>query len=121
MAFVIKDTNPQYGGACYFVGTRKIHDPHGRACEAADFGDREHAKKFTSRSNAADRASALNKMAGRNQFVIEEESIYNQQYGRRRTANGFNGFGHLPEPRREAQPSYGGFDWQEDDNGYNGF
>ena len=44
MAFVIKDTNPQYGGACYFVGTRKIHDPHGRACEAADFGDREHVQ-----------------------------------------------------------------------------
>ena len=120
MAFVIKDTNPQYGGACYFVGTRKIHDPHGRACEAADFGDRENAKKFTSRSSAADRASALNKMAGRNQFVIEEESIYNQQYGRRRGTNGFTGFGTLPNP--EAQPSYGGFRWdEEDEGGYNGF
>ena len=38
MAYIIKDLNPQYGGQCYFVGTRKIKDPHGRDCEAADFG-----------------------------------------------------------------------------------
>ena len=121
MAFLIKDTNPQYGGMCYFVGTRKITDPQGRPCEAADFGDRANAKKYATRSNATQRINMLNKMAGRNQFVIEEESIYNQQYGHQRRANGFTGFGRLPEPMgREPQHAYGGFSWQDDD-GYNGF
>lgn len=120
MAFIIKDTNPQYGGMCYFVGTRKITDNRGCGCEAADFGDKANAKKFSSHSQAEERASILNKMAGRTQFVVEEESIYGQQYGRQRRANGFNGFGHLPEPGdRVAQPAHGGFDWQDD--GYNGF
>ena len=39
-SFIVRDTNPQYGGQCYFVGTRKIKDPHGRDCEAAVFGVR---------------------------------------------------------------------------------
>ena len=118
MAFIVKDTNPQYGGQCYFVGTRQIRDPQGRKCEAADFGDRENAKKYTRKADAEQRAEQLNKIANCKQFVVEEESIYNQQYGRRNKTNGFAGFGTLPEP----QPAYGGFDWQEEDNGgYNGF
>jgi hypothetical protein len=55
-------------------------------------------------------------MAGHAQFVVEEDTIYGQQYGRRRT-NGFNGFGRLPEPQA-AQ--HGGFVW-DDGDGYNGF
>ncbi len=118
MAFIVRDTNPQYGGQCYFVGTRKIKDPQGRSCEAADFGDKENAKRFSTKSEANARAQQLNKVAGHSQFVVEELSIYGQQYGRRKT-NGFNGFGHLPSP----EPSmHGGFDWHEDyDDGYNGF
>ena len=50
----------------------------------------------------------LNQMAGHKQFVVEEESIYGQQYGRRRQANGFTGFGHLPEPQA-APAQHGGF------------
>lgn len=119
-AYLIKDTNPQYGGMCYFVGTRRIKDPQGRDCEAADFGDLKNARKFTSRNEANERVQMLNKMAGRPQFVVEEQNIYTQQYGqRRRPTNGFNGFGNLPE--REPQPSRGGFSWQEDEGGYNGF
>jgi hypothetical protein len=116
MAYIVKDTNPQYGGQCYFVGTRKIKDPRGRDCEAADFGDREHAKKFSSRSDASSFVSHMNKIAGRQQFVVEELSIYGQQYGQRRT-NGFAGYGTLPQ----EQPSvHGGFRW-DDGDGYNGF
>jgi len=125
MAFIIKDTNPQYGGMCYFVGTRKIHDPQGRPCEAADFGDKANARKFNSRNEAAERVSMLNKMAGRTQFIVEEESIYGQQYGRQRRANGFTGFGHLPEPQ-DRMPQHGGFHFEEEEEpayggGYNGF
>ena len=123
MAFLIKDTNPQYGGQCYFVGTRKIRDPHGRECEAADFGSRECAKKYTSKGEATKRVSMLNQMARRNQFVLEEENIYTQQYGRRRmgATNGFTGFGHLPEPHATPAQQHGGFSWGGDDDGYNGF
>ena len=118
MAYIIKDNNPQYGGQCYFVGTRRIKDPQGRDCEAADFGDKASAKRFTSRDGAMERVRDLNKMAGKQQFTIEEDSIYGQQYGRKRT-NGFAGFGRLPEP----QPAmHGGFVWDDDeDDGYNGF
>lgn len=118
MAFIVRDTNPQYGGQCYLVGTRKIKDPNGRDCEAADFGDRENAKKFSSKSQANEHAARLNKIANAKQFVVEEVSIYNQQYGRQRRTNGFGGFGTLPE----AEPSmHGGFNWREDKGGYNGF
>ena len=116
MAYIVRDTNPQYGGQCYFVGTRKIKDPQGRGCEAADFGDREHAVKFASRSSANERASMLNKIANAQQFVVEELSIYGQQYGKRKT-NGFAGFGTLPQ---EEPHAHGGFRW-EDEGGYNGF
>ena len=118
MAFIIKDTNPQYGGECYFVGTRKIKDPNGRDCEAADFGDRANAKQFGAKSTAQSYASNLNKIAGRTQFVVEEVSIYTQKYGQHRKTNGFAGYGHLPSP----EPSmHGGFEWIEEDDGYNGF
>lgn len=127
MAFLIKDTNPQYGGQCYFVGTRKIRDPHGRDCEAADFGDKANAKKYASNREAQKRVDMLNQMAGHKQFVVEEESIYGQQYGRRRQANGFTGFGHLPEPQ-VAPAQHGGFSFApesdygyDDGDGYNGF
>lgn len=116
MAYIVRDTNPQYGGQCYFVGTRKIRDPHGRQAEAADFGGKENAVKFTTKREAESRASHLNKIANARQFVVEELSIYGQQYGKRRT-NGFAGFGTLPQ--EEAQ--HGGFAWVEDDGGYNGF
>ena len=116
MAYVIRDTNPQYGGQCYFVGTRKIKDPRGRDCEAADFGDRKHAAMFKSRSSADERAKVLNKIANAKQFVVEEFSIYGQQYGKRKT-NGFAGFGMLPQ---EEPQVHGGFKW-EVENGYNGF
>lgn len=121
-AYLVKDNNPQYGGMCYFVGTRRIKDPQGRDCEAADFGDKSNAKKFSSKSDAASLASNLNKMAGCNQFVVEEESIYMQQYGRpRRQTPGFTGFGRLPEPSN-AGGGNGGFRFIEDeDSGYNGF
>lgn len=117
-SFIIKDTNPQYGGECYLVGTRKMKDPNGRDCEAADFGDRKNAKVFTSAMEANGRANGLNKIAGRKQFVVEEVSIYGQRYGQRKT-NGFAGFGTLPDVE---QPSmHGGFMWEEDTDGYNGF
>jgi hypothetical protein len=115
MAFIVKDTNPQYGGQCYFVGTRKMKDPQGRDCEAADFGARENAVKFNSQSQAQSRADHLNKIAGGKQFVVEELSIYGQQYGRRKT-NGFAGFGTLPQ----EEAVHGGFRIMDDD-GYNGF
>lgn len=116
MAYIVRDTNPQYGGQCYFVGTRKIKDPRGRDCEAADFGDRDHAVKFNSKSSANDRAAMLNKIANAKQFVVEELSIYGQQYGQRRT-NGFAGYGTLPNP---SAAQHGGFVW-DDSDGYNGF
>lgn len=120
MDYIVRDTNPQYGGQCYFVGTRQIRDPQGRKCEAADFGDKDNAKKFKRKEDATSLARNLNKIANSQQFVVEEVSIYNQQYGRRRGTNGFTGFGTLPNP--EAQPSYGGFRWdEEDEGGYNGF
>lgn len=124
--FLIKDTNPQYGGQCYFVGTRKIRDPHGRDCAAADFGDKANAKKFSSKQQAADIANGLNKMAGHKQFIVEEQNIYSQQYGFRRPAqrtNGFTGFGHLPDPH--DTPQHGGFRFVDEEpsngGGYNGF
>ena len=126
MAFIIKDTNPQYSGMGYLVGTRKIRDPQGRDCEAADFGAKSNAKKFNDKRHATEFASVLNKMAGHTQFVVEEESIYGQQYGRHRASNGFNGFGHLPEPQ-DREPQHGGFSFvgsMSEDNGgggYNGF
>mgnify|MGYP003553755546 CR=1 FL=1 len=116
MAYIIRDTNPQYGGQCYFVGTRKIHDPNGRAAEAADFGDMPNSKKFTNKRDADEIARNLNKIAGNaNQFSVDEISIYNQQYGKRRT-NGFSGFGELP-----IEEPVGGFVWHEPSSGYNGF
>ena len=116
-SFIVRDSNPQYGGECYFVGTREVRDPQGRKCAAADFGDKDHAKRFSSSGDAQHLVDGLNKMAGRKQFVIEEVSIYNQRYGQRRS-NGFMGYGTLP---REEQPAmHGGFNWIEDD-GYNGF
>ena len=116
MAFIVRDTNPQYGGQCYFVGTRKIKDPRGRDCEAADFGERDNAVKFNSHSEAQSRANGLNKIAGRKQFVVEELSIYGQRYGQRKT-NGFSGFGNLPQ----EQPVHGGFRIMDENGGYNGF
>ena len=118
-SFIVRDTNPQYGGQCYFVGTREIRDPQGRKCAAADFGGKDNAKRFSSRSSADEQAAHLNKVAGRKQFVVEELSIYGQQYGQRRT-NGFAGYGTLPENRVEAA-AYGGFRWEEENGGYNGF
>ncbi len=115
MAFIVKDTNPQYGGECYFVGTRKMRDPNGRECEAADFGGIENAVRFSTRSSAQDRAAMLNKIANKKQFVVEEYSVYSQKYGQRKT-NGFAGFGSLPQPSQ----AHGGFVW-EDEGGYNGF
>ena len=114
MAFIVKDTNPQYGGECYFVGTRKMKDPQGRVCEAADFGSKENAVKFRSSGEAASRADQLNKIAGGKQFIVEELSIYGQQYGKRKT-NGFAGFGMLPQ----KETAHGGFRIMDD--GYNGF
>ncbi len=110
-SFILKDTNPQYGGQNYFVGTRKMTDPHGHMCEAADFGDKADAKKFSRRSDAQSRADVLNRMAGKKQFVVEEVSIYNQKYGQ------FRGI----KANADKQPSYGGFRWKADDGGYNGF
>lgn len=116
MSYIIKDTNPQYGGQCYFVGTRKMKDPNGRDCEAADFGERNNAVTFSRKSEADERAKMLNKIAGKKQFVVEELSIYGQTYGQRKT-NGFAGFGTL-----DREPSvHGGFSWVEDESGYNGF
>lgn len=121
-SFIVRDTNHQYGGQCYFVGTRKIKDPHGRDCEAADFGGKDNAKKFSSRSSAQGQADHLNKVAGNKQFVVEELSIYGQQYGQRRPTNGFAGYGTLPNGRMgQPAPSHGGFHWEEDGDGYNGF
>ena len=119
-SFIVRDTNPQYGGQCYFVGTRKIKDPHGRDCEAADFGGKDNAKRFSSRSDAQGHADHLNKVAGNKQFVVEELNIYGQQYGQRRT-NGFAGYGTLPHGRMEQPAAHGGFRWEEEDGGYNGF
>ena len=103
MAYLVRDTNPRYGGGCYFVGTRKIKDPHGRDCEAADFGDKEHAKRFTKKSEANDRAAFLNRFAPRkNQFVVEEDSIYSQRYGQRRASS--------------APREHGGFKWVNSDD-----
>lgn len=119
-SFIVRDTNPQYGGQCYFVGTRKIKDPHGRDCAAADFGEKENAKRFASRSSAEEHANQLNRVAGHKQFVVEEVSIYAQKYGQRRT-NGFTGFGALPRESME-QCYHGGFHWRGNENGgYNGF
>lgn len=132
MAYIVKDNNPQYGGQCYFVGTRKMRDQQGRQCEAADFGDRANAHQFSNKSEATKFASQLNKMGNTNQFTVEEVSIYGQQYGRRsaRQTNGFGGFGTLPNPGgRVPQPAaHGGFVFDDDmyggyeeQGGYNGF
>jgi len=116
MAYIVRDTNPQYGGQCYFVGTRKMKESNGNICEAADFGEKENAVKFKTKSEANNRADILNKMAGKTQFIVEEFTIYNQQYGRVKT-NGFMGFGTLPQ-----HANHGGFHWFDNDNsGYNGF
>jgi hypothetical protein len=117
MAFIVRDTNPKYGGQCYFVGTRKVKDPHGRDCQAADFGDKGNAKSFARKTDADNVAGHLNKIAGRKQFVVEELSIYNQRYGRQAT-NGFMGFGTMPAPSGAER---GGFKWHGDGDGYNGF
>jgi len=117
MAFIIRDTNPQYGGECYFVGTRKVKDNQGRPAEAADFGDRANARQFGSKKDAERLANNLNKIANKQQFVVEEVSIYMQQYGRKRKeTNGFVGFEELPQEQVANQQ--GGFKWQ---GGYNGF
>ena len=128
MAFIVKDNNPQYGGQCYFVGTRKMKDPRGRDCEAADFGDKANARQFSTKSQAQEFANHLNKMGNVKQFTVEEVSIYGQQYGRRNVSrtNGFNGFGTLPNPHSQPQPSmHGGFVFDdgmyEEEGGYNGF
>ena len=103
MAYLVKDTNPRYGGECYFVGTRKIKDPHGRDCEAADFGDKEHAVRFNSKQEANKRASFMNRFSpNKTQFVVEEDSIYNQRYGQRRTST--------------APREHGGFRWVNSDD-----
>lgn len=116
-SFIVKDLNPQYGGECYYIGTRKIKDHLGRGCEAADFGEKNNAKRFASRSSAENLANQLNKVAGKKQFIAEEVSIYGQQYGKRKT-NGFTGFGTL----HEAPSMSGGFHWNEEsESGYNGF
>lgn len=117
MAFIVRDTNPKYGGECYFVGARKIKDPQGRNCEAADFGDKGNAKSFGRKGDAEAVAKKLNQIANKHQFVVEELSIYNQQYGRRGT-NGFMGFGTMPAPSGAER---GGFKWHGDGDGYNGF
>ena len=114
MAFIIKDKNPQYGGESYMVGTRQMRDPHGQPCEAADFGERANAMQM-SRDEAHKRVRMLNQMAGREQFVVEEVSVYGQSYGRPRGTNGYMGMGQLPQ----EQPAHGGF--VINDNGYNGF
>lgn len=118
--FIIRDLNPQYGGQCYFVGTRRIKDPNGRDCEAADFGDKEHARRFTSKRDAESLTNNLNKIAGHTQFVLEECTIYNQRYGNRKT-NGFAGYGTLPREREMETIEHGGFRFIEDDGSYNGF
>ena len=114
MAFIIKDMHPQNGSTdcSYFVGTRKMKDPMGRDCEAADFGSIGDAVSFGSRNEAEARAAILNKIANRKQFVVVENSIYNRSYGKRRS-NGFSGFGTLPNSDEVYSEAEHG--------GYNGF
>ena len=129
MAFLVKDTAPR-GGAreSYFVGFRHVKDPQGRDCQAADFGEKMMAHKFDERGRAEEFVRNLNHMAGRQQFVTEELSIYGTQYGKRhQRTNGFMGFGTIPsgEPHAAA-PSRAGFNWDianydDDNDGYNGF
>lgn len=104
MGFIVKDLAPRFGEEAYYVGDRKIVDPQGRPCAAADFGDKSHAKQFSHKADANDFAKRLNTMARREQFVVEEVSIYNMSYSRPNYAaspnNGFEGYGGLP-PRRK--------------------
>lgn len=103
MGFIIKDRNPQFGGEAYYVGDRKVVDPQGRPCAAADFGDKRNAKQFTQKEEALQFAGHLNSMARREQFVVEEVNVYNMSYTRQGSShspnNGFEGYGGLP-PRR---------------------
>lgn len=125
MAYIVKDTAPQYGGIeeSYFVGMRRVRDPHGRECEAADFGEKQMAKKFEHKNDAESFVKNLNHMAQRNQFVVEELSVYGLSYGKRKRSNGFMGFGTLPSEEPHAA-SQAGFNWHgaaNDGDGYNGF
>ena len=120
MAFIIKDTHPQFEGQeAYMVGTRHIKDPQGRDCEAADFGSRERAKRFPNESEARAVTYALNKIARHEQFVVEEDNIYAMRYGQRKN-NGFSGFGTLSKEEPAAAQT-GGFVWKQAKGGYNGF
>lgn len=115
MSFFIKDTRAQGGGEAYMVGIRRIKDPMGRDCEAADFGDRANARSFT-KSEAEQRCHMLNQIAKSKQFVVEEESVLNMQYRRpRAAANGFMGVRQEPQPQ-----AAGGFRFTPGSN-YNGF
>ena len=119
MAFIIKDNHPQNEGEFYFVGRRKIKDPMGNDCEAADFGTYAEAHQFSSRGDAEQIAGALNQMARQKQFTVEEISVYNQRYGKGRT-NGFSGFGTIPGEKTPTR--HGGFVFDESvSGGYNGF
>ena len=130
MAFIVKDTAPQYGGIgeSYFVGMRRVRDPHGRECEAADFGEKQMAKKFEHKGDAESFVKNLNHMAQRKQFVVEELSVYGLSYGKRKRSNGFMGFGTIPSEEPHAA-SQAGFNWHGggitndgfDGDGYNGF
>lgn len=127
MGYIVKDTMPQNGMAeSYFVGFRKVKDPMGRDCEAADFGEKMMAKEFRDSSEAQKFASSLNQMAKRTQFVIEEKqgAVYGMKYGKRRERNnGFLGIGTIPSEEPHAE-SMAGFNWHgtyDGNGGYNGF
>ena len=112
MAYIIRDTNSNYGGEYYFTGVRKMKDFKGRDCEAADFGTVDDAYRFVDKPEAQKRADVLNKIAHCEQFVVEEVSIYNQRYGKRGN-NGFKGF--------RDYPGYEEVTTLAQKDGYNGF
>ena len=71
MAFIIKDTHPQFEGQeAYMVGIRHMKDPQGRGCKAADFGSLERARRFPNEKEARAVTDALNKIARHEQFVL---------------------------------------------------
>ena len=106
MGFIIKDRNPQFEVEAYYVGDRKVRDPQGRDCMAADFGEKKNARQFANVEDANNFATQLNHMARREQFVVEEVNVYSMSYTRGRKSdtnsphNGFEGYGGLP-PRRQ--------------------
>ena len=117
--FIIKDLHPQVKIDCYFVGTRKVKDPQGNVCEAADFGPIDSAKRFSSKNEANAISETLNKIANRKQFTVESIDIFSQKYGQKKRG-GFSGFKTMQPVENSTVKA--GFNWVNDNaDGYNGF